>query len=72
MSRFREILDSSQNSADTDSLKVTSKMDMLERMLYREGQKTKQGMDAWLTRKTGLISTSAMVAMHRKRKATFD
>ena len=95
MSRFREILDSSQNSADTDSLKVTSKMDMLERMLYKEGQKTKQGtayishdphvtpptptliiliegMDAWLTRKTGLISTSAMVAMHRKRKANFD
>lgn len=72
MSRFREILDSSQNSADTDSLKVTSKMDMLERMLYKEGQKTKQGMDAWLTRKTGLINTSAMVAMHRKRKANFD
>ena len=43
MSRFREILDTSQNCADTDSLKVTSKMDMLERMLYKEGQKTKQG-----------------------------
>merc|ERR1712098_248615 len=72
MARFREILDSSQNSADTDTLKVTSKMDQLERMLYKEGQKTKQGMDAWLTRKTGLISTSAMVAHHRKRKADFD
>ena len=43
MSRFREILDSSQNSADTDTLKVTSKMDELERMLYKEGQNTKQG-----------------------------
>jgi len=72
MSRFREILDTSQNCADTDSLKVTSKMDMLERMLYKEGQKTKQGMDAWLTRKTGLINTCAMVATHRKRKANFD
>lgn len=72
MSRFREILDSSQNSADTDTLKVTSKMDELERMLYKEGQNTKQGMDAWLTRKTGLISTSSMVAHHRKRKADFD
>ena len=86
---IREILDSSQNSADTDTLKVTSKMDELERMLYKEGQNTKQGkidvtrntihteqlikgMDAWLTRKTGLISTSAMVAHHRKRKADFD
>ena len=86
-SRFREILDSCQNSADSDSLKVTNKMDMLERMLYKEGQKTKQGwdctktrimnimylgMDAWKKRKTGLINTASMVAMHRKRKANFD
>merc|ERR1712059_115847 len=52
--------------------KKTAKLDELERQLFKQGQMTRLGMNAWLTRKTGLISTSAMVASHRKRKATFD
>jgi len=70
--RFKKILDSSQNSCDTESLKETQKMDMLERLLYKQGQHCKAGMDAWLTRKTGSIQTSQLVAQQRKRKATFD
>jgi len=70
--RFKKILDSSQNSCDTESLKETQKMDMLERLLYRQGQHCKAGMDAWLTRKTGSIQASQMVAHQRKRKAAFD
>jgi len=70
--RFKKILDSSQNSCDTESLKETQKMDMLERLLYKQGQHCKAGMDAWLTRKTGSIQASHMVAQQRKRKAAFD
>jgi len=70
--RFRKILDSSQNSCDTESLKETQKMDMLERLLYKQGQHCKADMDAWLTRKTGSIQASQMVAHQRKRKAAFD
>ena len=35
MTRFREIMDASQNASEVDTVKVTNKMDMLERMLYR-------------------------------------
>ena len=98
-----------KNSCDTESLKETQKMDMLERLLYKQGQHCKAGtrvlkcckyphnvhvwtflcilftfcqknsknfslsdMDAWLTRKTGSIQASHMVAQQRKRKAAFD
>ena len=66
-------------------------MDMLERLLYKQGQHSKAGavlgevheqrssnedifpdMDSWLTRKTGSIQASHMVAHQRKRKANFD
>merc|ERR1712080_111180 len=70
--RFKMIMDSSQNSSDTDTLKETQKMDQLERLLYRQGQSCKIGMEAWLTRTTGFISTSYMVSQHRKRKANFE
>ena len=88
--RFRSIMDQSENSSDTDTIKVcwrkemvniyllvicyqvTSKMDNLERMLFREGRNTNRGMNDWLERRTGVISTSSMVARHRKRKANFD
>ena len=46
--RFREIMDQSENSLDTDTLRVTSKMDHMERMLFKEGAKTKKGMRDWL------------------------
>ena len=36
--RFREIMDASQNASEVDTVKVTNKMDELERLLYREGQ----------------------------------
>ena len=70
--RFREIMDQSENSSDTDTMKVTSKMDHLERMLFKEGRKMKQRMSAWQERRTGVIAASSMVARHRKRKANFD
>ena len=36
--RFREIMDASQNASEVDTVKVTNKMDELERLLYKEGQ----------------------------------
>ena len=72
MRRFREIMDQSENSSDTDTIKVTAKMDHLERMLFQEGRRTKRGMRDWLERRTGVIAASSMVARHRKRKANFD
>jgi len=71
-SRFKMIMDSTQNSSETDMLKETQKMDQLERTLYRQGQDCKAGMEDWLTRRTGNIATSSMVSHHRKRKATFQ
>lgn len=71
-SRFTMIMDSAQNASDTDTLKETQRMDQLERILYSQGQTCKTGMEEWLTRKTGLISTSFMVEQHRKRKANFE
>merc|ERR1719309_1830519 len=70
--RFPIIIDSSGNATDSDTLKETAKTDQLERLLYRQGQAAKVGMEGWLTRKTGLINTSYMVSQHRKRKATFN
>lgn len=70
--RFKSILDSSQNCLDTDTLGVTGKMDNLERQLFKEGQRTKQDMEAWLKRKTGHIKSNKLVENHRKRKADFD
>ena len=51
--RFREIMDASQNASEVDTMKVTGKMDELERVLYSEGQRTKRGMEDWLHRRTG-------------------
>ena len=51
--RFREIMDASQNASEVDTMKVTVKMDELERVLYSEGQRTKRGMEDWLHRRTG-------------------
>ena len=65
-------MDQSENSSDTDTIKVTSKMDHLERMLFQEGRKTKKRMSDWQERRTGVIATSSMVARHRKRKANFN
>jgi len=71
--RFREIMDASQNASEVDTVKVTNKMDMLERMLYSEGQDTKRGMEEWLHRRTGKITTSAMVAsMNKRRKVDYS
>ena len=73
MTRFKEIMDASQNASDIDTMKVTNKMDMLERMLYSEGQRSKRGMEDWLHRRTGKIEASNMVAtMAKKRKVDFS
>ena len=37
-----------QNSCDTESLKETQKMDMLERLLYKQGQHCKAGAMEWI------------------------
>jgi len=70
--RFKKIMDSTQNSSETDTLKETAKMDCLERLLYGQGQATKAGMEEWLTRRTGSIATSHLVTQHRKRRAAFE
>jgi len=72
MTRFREIMDASQNASEVDTVKVTNKMDALERILYSQGQNTKRGMEDWLHRRTGKIMTSNMVAnMNKKRKIDY-
>ena len=72
MTRFREIMDMSQNASDVDTVRVTGKMDQLERELFKQGQRTKRGMDDWLHRRTGRIETSDMVAsINKKRKLDY-
>jgi len=69
MARFRTIMDSAMNANDCDTVQEIAKLDDLERMMFREGQKNKTAMDFWLRRKTGHIKTSAMVEKFLKRKA---
>ncbi|WAR11738.1 PSF3-like protein, partial [Mya arenaria] len=66
--RFRKVMDSSQNSYNEDTSKLTEKLDESERLLFRAGQLGLNDFMRWETRQTEKLVTSEMVKKHRKRK----
>ena len=66
--RFRKVMDSSQNSYNEDTTKLTQKLDESERLLFKAGQLGLNDFMRWETRETEKLSTSEMVRNHRKRK----
>ena len=61
-------MDSSQNSYNEDTSKLTQKLDESERLLFKAGQLGLNDFMRWETRETEKLSTSEMVRNHRKRK----
>ena len=63
-------MDSSQNSYNTDTTALTSKLDETERKIFKCGQGGLSDFQRWETRATDKLTTSHMVVNHRKRKRT--
>ncbi|XP_038069402.1 DNA replication complex GINS protein PSF3-like [Patiria miniata] len=66
--RFRRIMDNSQNALNEDITKLMTKLDEMERSLFRAGQQSLMAFQQWETRKMTKMAASDMVAGHRKRK----
>ncbi|XP_067651642.1 DNA replication complex GINS protein PSF3-like [Haliotis asinina] len=67
-SRFRKIMDSSQNALNEDNSQLTERLDETEKVLFCAGQKGLNDFLRWEKRETEKLVTSAMVQNHRKRK----
>jgi len=68
-SRFLNIVDAAQNCRDEETLTEMSKMDDLERGLFKKGYGKRKDMDCWKRREVYNIKTASMVINHKKRKA---
>jgi len=68
-SRFLNIVDAAQNCRDEETLTEMSKMDDLERSLFKKGYGKRKEMDCWKRREVYKIKTASMVINHKKRKA---
>ncbi|KAK2190338.1 hypothetical protein NP493_84g05066 [Ridgeia piscesae] len=66
--RFRMIMDMSQNSFNEDVTQLTQKLDETERTIFDVGQQGLNDFQQWETRQVDKLTTSMMVANHRKRK----
>ncbi|KAI8759334.1 DNA replication complex GINS protein PSF3 [Biomphalaria glabrata] len=66
--RFRRIMDGSQNTLNVDLTSQVSLLDEQERLLFSAGQQGLHDFQKWETRESEKLSTSTMVANHRKRK----
>jgi GINS complex subunit 3 len=61
-------MDSSQNAYYKDANQLVSKLDEMERQLFKAGQEGLSEFQRWETRLSEKLVTSQMVAKHRKRK----
>ncbi|KAK8730729.1 hypothetical protein OTU49_007894 [Cherax quadricarinatus] len=66
--RLRSIMDTSLNSLEDEASSHTTKLDELERSLFRTGRKTFHDHRLWLSRRAHIVTTSPMVEQHNKRK----
>lgn len=66
--RLRKIMDSSQNTFNEDTTKLTEKLDETERQIFQNGQRGLVDFQRWETRASEKLQTSEMVTNHRKRK----
>ncbi|XP_054856600.1 DNA replication complex GINS protein PSF3 [Eublepharis macularius] len=68
--RFRRIMDSSQNAYNEDTSALVARLDELERVLFRVGQKGLNDFQSWEMGQASQITASSLVQNYRKRKFT--
>ncbi|KAI6077467.1 DNA replication complex GINS protein PSF3 [Aix galericulata] len=70
ISRFRRIMDSSQNAYNEDTSMLVARLDELERALFRAGQKGLNDFQCWEKGQASQITVSSLVQNYGKRKFT--
>ncbi|GFS36461.1 DNA replication complex GINS protein PSF3 [Nephila pilipes] len=68
--RFRQIMDTSQNSLEEDATTLTANLDRTEVALFNLGHKSLLDLKNWQNRKSQKILTADLVMNHKKRKRT--
>ncbi|XP_060644196.2 DNA replication complex GINS protein PSF3 [Anolis sagrei] len=68
ISRFRRIMDSSQNAFNEDTSALVARLDEMERGLFRAGQKGLNDFQGWEMGQASQITASSLVQNYRKRK----
>jgi len=66
--RFRTIMDASQNIMREDPSKWTKRLDVAEKKLFAKGQKVTQQLNDWEKRESQKIVASQTVINHKKRR----
>ena len=61
-------MDSSQNTYNEDTTRLTEKLDETERLIFSSGQQGLVDFQRWEMRASDKLQTSEMVTNHRKRK----
>ncbi|NXQ90388.1 PSF3 protein, partial [Nyctibius grandis] len=69
-SRFRRIMDSSQNAYNEDTSALVARLDELERALFQAGQKALNDFQCWEKGQASQITASSLVQNYGKRKFT--
>ncbi|XP_061324882.1 DNA replication complex GINS protein PSF3 [Pezoporus flaviventris] len=70
ISRFRHIMDSSQNAYNEDTSALVARLDELERALFQAGQKELNDFQSWEKGQASQITASSLVQNYGKRKFT--
>ncbi|NXT19770.1 PSF3 protein, partial [Syrrhaptes paradoxus] len=70
ISRFRRIMDSSQNAYNEDTSALVARLDELERALFQTGQKGLNDFQCWEKGQASQITASSLVQNYGKRKFT--
>ncbi|XP_030313716.1 DNA replication complex GINS protein PSF3 [Calypte anna] len=70
ISRFRRIMDSSQNAYNEDTSVLVARLDELERNLFQAGQKGLNDFQYWEKGQASQITASSVVQNYGKRKFT--
>uniref|UniRef100_A0A803TMQ9 DNA replication complex GINS protein PSF3 n=1 Tax=Anolis carolinensis TaxID=28377 RepID=A0A803TMQ9_ANOCA len=68
ISRFRRIMDSSQNAFNEDTSALVARLDETERGLFQAGQKGLNDFQSWEMGQASQITASSLVQNYRKRK----
>ncbi|NXG80066.1 PSF3 protein, partial [Baryphthengus martii] len=68
ISRFRRIMDDSQNAYNEDTSVLVARLDELERTLFQAGQKGLNDFHCWEKGQASQITASSLVQNYGKRK----
>ncbi|CAL8357530.1 unnamed protein product [Lota lota] len=68
--RFRRTMDSSQNVYNEDTSALVDRLDCLERVLFKMGQRGLNSFQGWEKGRASHLTASTLVLNYRKRKMT--